>query len=334
MRAPWPPAESRAFPLRDRLASRGPPGYNSVVIPGRRLVWAAALLLAGTGCVIDRGGLLFLTDEWSSDPGQEESEAAVEIEDEAVPEPDDEGAPDPIEADPGETCATLGPGFCEDGLACTENTCRDSAEGPVCDRVIAAGTCLIGGTCLAAGQEESGNSCRLCDPAASNVDWTPRPDLTACAGGICCSGLCRPGGQCCADWDCDGCVGVPDSCSSMPSETDCSRQGCDWVPEGTCTGGYGCSTWDWEYDDCTGCGCGWQGDHDCRGEVPCPDYATLAECETMSDCGCNWVTAGGRCSGTPESCSAATLPSECSESEGCQWLSTATCNTSTFVCQS
>jgi hypothetical protein len=318
------------------------------MVPGRwstagGFFWAAALLLAGPGCTIDRGGSYF-PDGWSPDAGHEESEAAVEIEDEASPDlplPDDGDGPDPgedpgadpVEADPGETCATVGPAFYEDGLTCTEDTCRDATGGPVCDRVVSAGACLVGGACLAAGQEEAGNSCRLCDPAVSNVDWTQKPDSTACAGGICCGGVCRPGGQCCVDWDCDGCDGTPDPCSSIFTETDCSPHGCDWVVEGTCTGGYGCSNWDYDMVGCAACGCTFGGGDKCRGDVPCSSHGTSATCAAFGACGCSWAPAGGSCTGTPDPCSVATLPSWCSERPGCAWVTTATCNTSSFVCE-
>jgi hypothetical protein len=77
-------------------------------------------------------------------------------------------------------CADEGGPSCDDGLACTENTCAANQ----CDfTLLTPATCLINGSCYAAGDALVDNSCQLCDPDTASDQWSPAPDGPNCLDG-------------------------------------------------------------------------------------------------------------------------------------------------------
>ena len=80
---------------------------------------------------------------------------------------------------------------CEDGLACTADSC-DAEAG--CANPLMTGRCLIGGQCVDAEASDPQEPCRVCVPKESEEGWTELPDGTPCgaeASGICVFGTCR-----------------------------------------------------------------------------------------------------------------------------------------------
>ncbi len=87
------------------------------------------------------------------------------------------------------------PFACDDGLTCTEDRC-DGLGG--CTYPLSDGTCLIGGTCFAAGDVKADDACRIC---AGGQAWSPND-----------GGPCEDGDTTCTlDDTCDGltCAGGP-----------------------------------------------------------------------------------------------------------------------------
>jgi hypothetical protein len=143
---------------------------------------------------------------------------------------------------------------CADGLDCTTDECF---EGGGCSNQIVEGNCLIYGTCYAEGQVDISSGCRQCNVSFSSSDWTPLADGSTCVAGICCGGVCRPGGNCCSDADCGyRCTGTAAPCSGMPDP-------------GLCTQAAGCA---WEGTHCTGT------------HEPCSSYLTSTVCNTQATC--------------------------------------------------
>ena len=91
---------------------------------------------------------------------------------------------------------------CNDGLACTADTC--SMPGEVCAWQLKDGYCLVGGVCRAAGGTKPGDDCRVCDAKADPQGWTVATDDSACDDGQTCTvdGVCKAG----------TCVGQPLVC--------------------------------------------------------------------------------------------------------------------------
>lgn len=105
------------------------------------------------------------------------------------------------------------PYTCNDHLACTADAC-DGAGG--CSNVLLADSCLIGDTCVAGNEVDPTSPCRVCTPAISTADWSPRNGV-ACNDGEGCSvadtcqdGACQGTAYSCDDGDsctydmCDG----------------------------------------------------------------------------------------------------------------------------------
>ncbi len=76
------------------------------------------------------------------------------------------------------------PYTCNDGLACTSDTCTGSGPAPAgCSAKLLSGYCLIGGACYPANAAAPGKPCDVCDPAKSTSAWTTDPScVTTIAG--------------------------------------------------------------------------------------------------------------------------------------------------------
>ncbi len=150
-------------------------------------------------------------------------------------------------------------GCATDGLPCTVDVC-DGANQCIHTQ-IAADSCLVDGTCVAAGADKAGEPCLACTPASNQLQWTAKVAGIACPddGTACtvdaCNGLgscdhsavkadtCLIGGSCYAKGDKSGdCL----TCDSLKTQT-------DWTPiaaNAPCTDdGKGCTV-----DQCDGKG--------------------------------------------------------------------------------
>ncbi|NUN14047.1 MAG: lamin tail domain-containing protein, partial [Myxococcales bacterium] len=128
-----------------------------------------------------------------------------------------------------ETChAVMGcqngtPPNCDDGLACTTDSCSPGANDThTCNNILTPDSCEIGGACIAGGTENPANQCEICNPAVNGTDWSPKSNGTACnndsngctVGDSCQNGTCTTG----ATEDCDdGLTCTTDSCTSTGS---------------------------------------------------------------------------------------------------------------------
>jgi hypothetical protein len=128
-------------------------------------------------------------------------------------------------------CANPSGNICDDHLDCTADDCTmlDSSTYE-CRNPLTSGFCLIADQCFYDGAQNPSNQCQACYATTGPYGWTDRADRTSCTSGICCSGICRTGGNCCRDDDCSsGCHGTPVSCSSLTTESACDGQmGCTW----------------------------------------------------------------------------------------------------------
>ena len=82
----------------------------------------------------------------------------------------------------------------DDGLACTSDVC----VAGVCESSLAANTCLISGTCVAANATRGSNVCEKCAPATSTTAWSPNNGVS-CDDGVSCTT-----GDVCANRSCVG----------------------------------------------------------------------------------------------------------------------------------
>jgi hypothetical protein len=295
---------------------------------------ALLALLPGAGCALNTAGGLEDLDAAAGEPDAASGDWMTEMKDQdpstdwTIPEARDG------EAEPPASCAS-DPGFCADGLDCTDDVCIDAPEGPSCRNDVRPGFCVIDGRCNADGALDPGNECQICRADNSNSTWTPADDLTPCSGGICCAGSCRIGGECCSGDDCIGCRKTPWDCASLTSRGSCEHQdGCTWNSVGSCSGDIDCSTWDENNATCTACGCRYESDGDCRGSdsAHCSDSGSLTACESRGVCGCVWQEASGSCSGSPLPCSAYDSQEGCNNHAGCSWVTVGNCSPFTFTC--
>ena len=251
--------------------------------------------------------------------------------------------PDGTTCDEGNACtsgdqcaagACVGTAYeCDDSLACTQNLC-DGAGG--CDFPLIDATCLIGGTCYAAGVTQPGNACRSCQPGVGTGAWTDVADGAACNDGAWCtvSDQCTSGACGGADRDCsafaDGCNKGQcdesvDSCKAvaLADGTPCDDAKECTAPD-TCTGGAcagpiveGCCALNSDCDDNNPC----TQDTCTVATGACTNDPTPLEgagCNDFLFCTVNDKCGSGTCGGTARDCSAsadACNDGVCSESK-------------------
>lgn len=82
-----------------------------------------------------------------------------------------------------------------DSYACTSDVCDGNG---VCTHRVAAGNCLIGGTCYANGTPQPGDACMGCVAAIDRSNWSPLGQGTACAADAfaCTADVCDGSGTC------------------------------------------------------------------------------------------------------------------------------------------
>jgi len=108
---------------------------------------------------------------------------------------------------------------CDDGLACTVDTCLPVDGGKnskrFCNWLVAAGQCLVDGVCAGDGAARPGNACERC-AAASPLVWVAAPSGITCDD----TNVCTTNDTC-LDRVCGG---VPIDCGDGNA---CTRDGCD-----------------------------------------------------------------------------------------------------------
>jgi hypothetical protein len=219
---------------------------------------------------------------------------------------------------------------CDDGFECTENLCEEGSGGPACTYPVLPGFCLIAGICFSDGAENPGNSCQVCRSAYGPRSWHWKEDMTLCPGGVCCSGECRTGGECCRDSDCDeGCTGEALPCEMILNAETCHTQaGCEWTGGGgSCGGSFSCNMLRGVPPEvCETCGCPFSSCWltpdgislcDCGGTGPaCNTFSGADACLT---CRCLWAIDLEHCDGDHYPCETYVLPLACDSQLNCGW---------------
>ncbi len=232
---------------------------------------------------------------------------------------------------------------CDDGLACTTDTCIDAPEGKVCAWLVAEDTCLIERRCFDDGAANPGDACGACDPEMSQFAWSTAEDGAVCDDGDPCTfnTACSAG----------ACVGDAVDCddgNSCTIDTCTSGVGCTYEDENdgsSCDDGTACT----ENDVCTA--------GTCVGEtLDCDDQNTCTQdscdptlgctneplddgtaCEDGTFCTVGETCLAGLCQGAqPNTCddfNACTIDI-CDERAGCQHLPTNNpcCTGQTSIC--
>jgi hypothetical protein len=204
----------------------------------------------------------------------------------------------------------------------------DAGEDPVQDRVEdegPTGPCTIAGLDYMEGEENPGNECEACLPSVSALDWSPKPDMAECTGGLCCGGQCREGAECCAEASCPGwCGGDAAPCGASTTQAACDAQtGCSWVSySGACEGTYACADVDPDpTQNCVDCAC----DQTCAYGTCFCDGTPRKECgeyaseQTCVKCGCDYVSTSGECTGLHQPCAVQIDEPSCGVQAGCSW---------------
>ena len=109
-------------------------------------------------------------------------------------------------------CMQDTPNPCDDGLACTNDSCDAAAQA--CVNVLSEGSCLIDGLCHASGESvDAETPCRVCTPEVSTEAWSDADTSVPCDDGNLCTlnDTCGAGGVC----------GGPES---QGSDVDCDDQ--------------------------------------------------------------------------------------------------------------
>lgn len=190
------------------------------------------------------------------------------------------------------------PWICEDGVACNgvstcdededqcsadENQCGANAicnvESDEC--VSTCSGCLVGGVCVAAGTEQAGNPCMVCDPARSTVAFSAATGKSCGAGPTACSaqdtcdaqGRCQPNhlppSAACGNPASSACD-QPDTCDGNGN---CSQR---LAANGTaCNDGAFCTIG----DRCQGGACVPTGNFNCGANQSCNEGSNQCQCQ-------------------------------------------------------
>ena len=182
-------------------------------------------------------------------------------------------------------CVCLSDADCDDGLACTADTCAGSGA---CVYTTTPGSCLVDGVCYASGEPKAGNACLLCAPAASQSKLQSK----ACNDqNPCTDDACDPA---------SGCTAAPNDALACDDHDPCTHD--DHCSGGACQGASDCIA----DSDCGAAGA------PCL-EVVC-DCGTCTfvpafegqDCDDGKHCTVGEVCLGGTCAGgQPLDCSEA-----------------------------
>jgi hypothetical protein len=208
---------------------------------------------------------------------------------------------------PNEGCA-CNPGnaatVCNDSVACTDDGCNNG----VCVHGVSAGSCLIGGSCIANNTKESGNPCHYCDASANKTGWSNSSASTSCDDGKWCNGddSCD-GGSCQHQFTGNRCTATGDCALSVCDETrdSCFKPttaSCDATTEKQCTSSTACgahvqSRTVTQFCSGTSVDCNgktmagsWANSSDCSASQKC--NASSNSCVAALGCGTSWCNAG------------------------------------------
>ncbi|MFH1436028.1 MAG: hypothetical protein ABIJ56_09960 [Pseudomonadota bacterium] len=206
-----------------------------------------------------------------------------------------------------------------DGGACFDGACIECLESDDCDDGLCCDHACL--ECCDNGDCDDHNPCT--DDACNALGicthmWAV--DMTGCAGGVCCAGVCRVSGECCSDADCGGCHGEAVPCPDFSDSWECNEQtGCSTDIVSPCGGGMVyCAGFGIE-EYCNMCGCLWEFDPPpgrCEGEfgMDCEGWIGQEECV---NCGCTWMDVD--CTGTHAACDTYPDMVACSSQRDCVW---------------
>lgn len=114
------------------------------------------------------------------------------------------------------------PSVCDDGLACTMDTCDE--QNQACTSELLSGACLIDNVCYMDSASSPTNQCQTCDSANDPIAWTNVPNGTPCASGVCSNGAC-----------------VFDHCNNTVKDYDETDVDCGGATCGACATGRTCN---------------------------------------------------------------------------------------------
>jgi len=148
---------------------------------------------------------------------------------------------------------------CPGGAPCQVGACNPTTGA--CGLAVAAGSCFIGGACVASGGKNLQDGCLTCQPTQSQTSWT-LTSTCACTTGVCCNtqtGKIQPQGTACdtvvkaTEYACSadgkaiesraatqGCTGKSNTCSTSASNYAWSK----WATVKTCGAGTTCEVTD------------------------------------------------------------------------------------------
>jgi hypothetical protein len=175
-----------------------------------------------------------------------------------------------------------------------------------------------GGACSVPEDCVDGDPCTedFCDSGTGSCGHSIAFDGAPCPDGICCTGECRVGADCCTDAQClGGCRGTARSCTELPAGS-CSEQGgCTGTGESYCDG-RGSPCYDVDLSSCEACGCSILVGTmlSCIG-LSRPD-CTRFDLELCEDCGCTWHAG---CEGVHEDCNTSVDQVTCDSQLDCYW---------------
>lgn len=208
-------------------------------------------------------------------------------------------------------------GGCDDGLACTTDTCPDST----CHHDLQNNYCKIAGDCVGSGFENPQEPCWKCKPAQAKYDWTELEDGAPCGSGKkCYQGACCFFATNCFGKECgpDGCGGVCGTCDGPQDECVVDQCVCQPACQDKNCGSDGCG------GTCGACGqneeCG-DGVCYCQGgSVACDGSCCESEDVCYQDSCCSPDCAGKECGtdGCGAKCGSCGAYEECSVNGECQ----------------
>lgn len=182
--------------------------------PSSPMGWSP--VMAGTGCADDG---FFCTDDLCDDAGScthpvLDGNCLIDgtCHDSGNPNPSNECEEcDPATDRLGWSPSSPGSPCTDEGLLCTDDEC-DGDGG--CTHSLTAGNCLIGGDCVADGEENPLNECELCLSSSSTSGWSPKTAGAFCDddGLVCTQDLCDSAGNCVHDEAESGFCYISDGC--------------------------------------------------------------------------------------------------------------------------
>ena len=125
----------------------------------------------------------------------------------------------------GGSCWKADKAECDDGLACTDDTCGTDGK---CAHIVKKSFCLVNGKCLDDGAKPDRNQCLVCRPGLAADKLSPVEDGTGCGSEMVCyqGECCRPS---CAGKECgnDGCGGDCAGPNGCNDKLGCTMDACD-----------------------------------------------------------------------------------------------------------